>query len=676
MLYRAIAPVGRSSAYPRSAPSGNAAPIPVPAAARALARPRPTPGHAAARAETSRRFSSCRPRAAERDLRHRHRRHALLRRSGAELGRRGHEILATDQRPLGMDRAAFVLEERAGHAEREVGRRQFAVGLAGALAISPRGAIAASAAAKRAESAWRRSAGIASTSCSSRSPSVRDTGTSWRQQAPQPLRQEMAWPASAASTTAFTRPCKRGHDLGGCHGRVRHGDRMGDPQRAHGEAQSGRGVAGIGHKPYIPCSGLARHTHATRPAWQSVSDIRRTFLEYFRSNGHEVVASSPLVPRNDPTLMFTNAGMVQFKNVFTGLETARPIRARRPRRNACAPAASTTTSRMWATPRATTPSSRCWATSRSATTSRNTRSSSRGTCSSRNSACPRTSCWSRCSTPTTRRRDTGRRSRAFPTTGSSASPTSDNFWAMGETGPCGPCSEIFFDHGEGIPGGPPGSADQDGDRFIEIWNLVFMQFEQQTPDLRVPLPKPSIDTGMGLERIAAVLQGKHNNYDIDLFRALIEAVAHETGVDPDGAAERVAQGDRRPFAHYVVPDRRRRAAVERGSRLRAAPHHAPRHAARPHPGGAGADDLQARARAGARDGRCLSRAGARPAADHRDAEARRGSLQEDPGHRAAAARRRDARPLGRRHAQGRCRLQALRHVRLSPRPDAGRAARA
>ncbi|MFI5002106.1 MAG: alanine--tRNA ligase, partial [Reyranellales bacterium] len=113
-------------------------------------------------------------------------------------------------------------------------------------------------------------------------------------------------------------------------------------------------------------------------------------------------------------------------------------------------------------------------------------------------------------------------------------PTSDNFWAMGDTGPCGPCSEIFYDHGEGIPGGPPGSADQDGDRFIEIWNLVFMQFEQQTREERVPLPKPSIDTGMGLERIAAVLQGKHNNYDIDLFRALIEAVAHETGVDPDG----------------------------------------------------------------------------------------------------------------------------------------------
>src|SRR6185295_7180102 len=113
-------------------------------------------------------------------------------------------------------------------------------------------------------------------------------------------------------------------------------------------------------------------------------------------------------------------------------------------------------------------------------------------------------------------------------------PTSDNFWAMGDTGPCGPCSEIFFDHGPGIPGGPPGSPDADGDRFIEIWNLVFMQFEQLTKEKRVALPRPSIDTGMGLERLAAVLQGKHDNYDIDLMRALILASAEATGTHPDG----------------------------------------------------------------------------------------------------------------------------------------------
>ena len=202
---------------------------------------------------------------------------------------------------------------------------------------------------------------------------------------------------------------------------------------------------------------------------------------------------------------------------------------------------------------------------------------------------------------------------------------------MGDTGPCGPCSEIFFDHGEHIPGGPPGSPDEDGDRFIEIWNLVFMQYEQVTKDERVNLPKPSIDTGMGLERIAAVLQGKHNNYDIDLFRALIEAVAHETGVDPDGpqsASHKVIADHLRAT---LVPDRRRRAAVERGPRLRAAPDHAPRHAPCPHPGRAGADGLQAGADPGARDGRCLSRAGARPAADHRDAEARGGRFKQTLG---------------------------------------------
>src|SRR5438067_5130619 len=128
--------------------------------------------------------------------------------------------------------------------------------------------------------------------------------------------------------------------------------------------------------------------------------------------------------------------------------------------------------------------------------------------------------------------------------------TSDNFWAMGEFGPCGPCSEIFWDHGEGIPGGPPGSPDQDGDRFVEIWNLVFMQFEQ-LPGERVPLPRPSIDTGMGLERIAAVLQGKHGNYDIDLFRALILASAEAAGVAADGA---------HAVSHRVIADHLRASA--------------------------------------------------------------------------------------------------------------------
>src|SRR5208337_2536649 len=133
--------------------------------------------------------------------------------------------------------------------------------------------------------------------------------------------------------------------------------------------------------------------------------------------------------------------------------------------------------------------------------------------------------------------------------------TSDNFWAMGDTGPCGPCSEIFYDHGDHIPGGPPGSADADGDRFIEIWNLVFMQYETLPGGERINLPRPSIDTGMGLERIAAVLQGVHDNYDIDLFRALIRASADLTGVDPDGpqrASHRVIADHLRASAFLVA----------------------------------------------------------------------------------------------------------------------------
>ena len=189
-----------------------------------------------------------------------------------------------------------------------------------------------------------------------------------------------------------------------------------------------------------------------------VNDIRSAFLDYFAKNGHEVVPSSPLVPRNDPTLMFTNAGMVQFKNVFTGLEK-RPYRARRHRRrNACAPAASTTTSTMSATPRATTPSSRCSATSRSATISRTARSSSPGTWSPRSSALPVDRLTGhRLSSTTTRRSICGRRSPACRTSRIIRIAGSDNFWAMGDTGPCGPCSEIFYDHGDHIPGGPPGS---------------------------------------------------------------------------------------------------------------------------------------------------------------------------------------------------------------------------
>ncbi|HTE37450.1 MAG TPA: alanine--tRNA ligase, partial [Reyranella sp.] len=266
----------------------------------------------------------------------------------------------------------------------------------------------------------------------------------------------------------------------------------------------------------------------------SVSDIRCTFLEYFRKNGHEVVASSPLVPRNDPTLMFTNAGMVQFKNVFTGLEKRPYTRASTSQKCVRAGGKHNDLENVGYTAR------------------HHTFFEMLGNFSFGDYFKEQAIelAWNLIT------REYGLSKdkllvTVFHTDDEAAGhwrkisglgddriiriPTSDNFWAMGDTGPCGPCSEIFYDHGEHIPGGPPGSPDQDGDRFIEIWNLVFMQFEQVTREERVPLPKPSIDTGMGLERLAAVLQHKHNNYDIDLFRALIEAVAHETGVDPDGA---------------------------------------------------------------------------------------------------------------------------------------------
>jgi len=276
----------------------------------------------------------------------------------------------------------------------------------------------------------------------------------------------------------------------------------------------------------------------------STNEIRGTFLDYFRKNGHEAVESSPLVPRNDPTLLFTNAGMVQFKNVFTGVET-RPYK------------------------RATT-SQKCVRAGGKHNDLENVGYTARhhtffemlGNFSfgdyfkdraielawnlvTREFGLPRDRLLVTVYSEDDEAFGLWKKIAGLPDEKIIRIPTSDNFWQMGETGPCGPCSEIFFDHGPSIPGGPPGSPEADGDRFIEIWNLVFMQFEQVARDDRRPLPRPSIDTGMGLERIAAVLQGKHDNYDIDLMRALIEASAEATGVSPDGA---------QAVSHRVIAD--------------------------------------------------------------------------------------------------------------------------
>jgi alanyl-tRNA synthetase len=258
----------------------------------------------------------------------------------------------------------------------------------------------------------------------------------------------------------------------------------------------------------------------------SVSEIRSTFLNFFKENDHEVVASSPLVPRNDPTLMFTNAGMVQFKNVFTGQETRAIPRAATSQKCVRAGGKHNDLDNVGYTARHHTFfemlgnfSFGDYFKERAIELAWNLVTKEYGLDKNKllvtvyHDDDAAAGFWKKIA--------------GLPEGRIIRIATSDNFWAMGDTGPCGPCSEIFYDHGDKIAGGPPGSADADGDRFIEIWNLVFMQFEQRGPGDRVSLPKPSIDTGMGLERIAAVLQGKHNNYDIDLFANLIASITEE-----------------------------------------------------------------------------------------------------------------------------------------------------
>ncbi len=265
----------------------------------------------------------------------------------------------------------------------------------------------------------------------------------------------------------------------------------------------------------------------------NANDVRATFLDYFERHGHEVVASSPLVPRNDPTLMFTNAGMVQFKNVFTGSETRATRRAVTAQKCVRAGGKHNDLENV------------------GYTTRHNTFFEMLGNFSfgdyfkelaielawnlvTKEYGLPAEKLLATVYAEDDQAFDLWRKIAGLPEEKIIRIPTSDNFWAMGDTGPCGPCSEIFYDHGPHIPGGPPGSPDEDGDRFIEIWNLVFMQYEQVTPEERVDLPKPSIDTGMGLERITAVLQGTHDSFDTDLFRGIIEASAEASGTAPDG----------------------------------------------------------------------------------------------------------------------------------------------
>jgi len=264
-----------------------------------------------------------------------------------------------------------------------------------------------------------------------------------------------------------------------------------------------------------------------------VNDIRSTFLDYFAKNGHEIVPSSPLVPRNDPTLMFTNAGMVQFKNVFTGVEKRPYQRATTSQKCVRAGGKHNDLDNVGYTARHHTFfemlgnfSFGDYFKDRAIELAWNLVTKEFGLSKDKLTATvyidddEAFGLW--------------RKISGLPESRIIRIAGSDNFWAMGDTGPCGPCSEIFYDHGDKIFGGPPGSPEADGDRFVEIWNLVFMQYEQLACGERVNLPKPSIDTGAGLERVAAVLQGKHDNYDIDLFVALIRTIAELTGVNPHG----------------------------------------------------------------------------------------------------------------------------------------------
>ncbi len=263
------------------------------------------------------------------------------------------------------------------------------------------------------------------------------------------------------------------------------------------------------------------------------NEIRSTFVDYFARHGHTAVASSPLVPRNDPTLMFVNAGMVQFKNVFTGLEQRDYSRAVTSQKCVRAGGKHNDLENVGYTAR------------------HHTFFEMLGNFSfgdyfkdvaielawnlvTKEYGLPAGRLLTTVYAEDDEAFDLWRRIAGLPESRIIRIATSDNFWSMGDTGPCGPCSEIFYDHGDHIPGGPPGSPDEDGDRFVEVWNLVFMQFEQFEDGSREPLPRPSIDTGIGLERVTAILQGRHDNYDTDLIRPIMDAAAHATDGDPDG----------------------------------------------------------------------------------------------------------------------------------------------
>ena len=283
------------------------------------------------------------------------------------------------------------------------------------------------------------------------------------------------------------------------------------------------------------------------------NELRQAFLDFFAARGHEVVASSPLVPGNDPTLLFTNAGMVQFKDVFLGADKRSYDRAVTSQRCVRAGGKHNDLENVGYTAR------------------HHTFFEMLGNFSfgdyfkedairyaweflTATLGLPEERLWVTVYEEDDEAADIWLKTMQVSPERFSRMGKKDNFWAMGDTGPCGPCSEIFYDHGPDVPGGPPGSPDEDGDRYVEIWNLVFMQFDQSGDGEMTPLPKPSVDTGMGLERAAAVLQGVHSNYDIDMFRDLIASVAELLNVQNDGSSSLNVIADHIRACSFLIVD--------------------------------------------------------------------------------------------------------------------------
>ncbi|MET3528254.1 alanine--tRNA ligase [Phenylobacterium koreense] len=308
----------------------------------------------------------------------------------------------------------------------------------------------------------------------------------------------------------------------------------------------------------------------------SLNEIRTAFLGYFEKNDHLIIPSAPLVPQNDPTLLFVNAGMVPFKNYFTGAETPPAPRAASSQKSVRAGGKHNDLDNVGYTARHHTFFEMLGNFSFGDYFKEGAIEHAWTLLTKEFKLPPEKLCVTVYHTDD-EAAALWKKIAGLPDEKIIRIATNDNFWSMGDTGPCGPCSEIFYDHGEHIPGGPPGSPDEDGDRFVEIWNLVFMQFEQFADGRRIDLPKPQIDTGMGLERIAAVLQGVHDNYDVDLFRTLIAASKDLVGDGTNGPSHRVI-ADHLRSTSFLIADGVSPSNEGRGYVLRRIMRRAMRHA--------------------------------------------------------------------------------------------------